>query len=84
MSPIAETYFQDIFRTTSPMAINHVAQAVETKVIPRMNKELLKPFTGVEIREALFQMHPTKSPGPDGMHALFYKKKKKNLAYCWL
>lgn len=36
--------------------------------------ELEAPFTGEEVKIVLFQMHPSKGSGPDGMSALFYQK----------
>ena len=39
-----------------------------------MNEELMRPFTEEEIKEALFQMCPTKAPEPDGFPATFFQK----------
>lgn len=39
-----------------------------------MVAHLARPYIRVEVEAALAEMHPCKSPGPDGMPALFYKK----------
>jgi hypothetical protein len=39
-----------------------------------MNKKLLAPFTAEEVKNALFRIRDLKSLGPDGLHAIFYRK----------
>jgi hypothetical protein len=43
------------------------------RVTAAMNRNLLRVFTPEEVDSALNQMHPLKSPGPDGMSAVFYQ-----------
>ena len=43
-------------------------------VTPYMNHTLLQPYTPEEVKQALFQIHPSKSPGPDGMSPFFFQK----------
>ncbi|KAL5574815.1 hypothetical protein UlMin_016514 [Ulmus minor] len=45
----------------------------EAKVSPAMNEQLDGPFVAEDVRAAIFQMAPSKSPGADGMSALFYQ-----------
>lgn len=39
-----------------------------------MNDFLCAPFTAEEVHKAIFYMHPSKAPGPNGFTALFYQK----------
>ena len=39
-----------------------------------MNETLLAPYIAEEVKNALFSIDDLKAPGPDGLHAIFYKK----------
>ena len=70
----AVTYFEDIYSTSNPSMVDEVTVVIPTIVTEEMNMELSRNFTREEIVTALKQIHPTKSPGPDGMSAIFFQK----------
>ena len=70
----AISYFEEIYSTSSPNQIEKVIDFIPAKVTNEMNSELTRTFTREEVVIALKQLHPTKSPGPDGMLALFFQK----------
>lgn len=51
-----------------------VMNCVKIRITDDRNKILVRPITDVEVRDALFQMHPAKSLGPDRMTPAFYQK----------
>ena len=67
-------YFSTIFCSDQPTNSEASMEAMDKRVTPEMNNVLLKEFTVEEVKVALKQMHPIKSPGLDGMSPIFYQK----------
>ncbi|XP_074351885.1 uncharacterized protein LOC141691038 [Apium graveolens] len=51
-----------------------VVDCMESKITAEQNVELFQQVSELEVRTAIFQMDPDKSPGPDGMTPAFYQK----------
>ncbi|XP_062014504.1 uncharacterized protein LOC133731044 [Rosa rugosa] len=72
---VVSSYFTKMF-TASELdfeAMETTLAAIQPRVSTEMNAQLCLPYTGEEIKCALFQMYPTKSPGPDGMPPIFFQ-----------
>ena len=67
-------YFDSIFKSNEPANSEASLCAIHPKVTPTMNATLTANFRAKEVWNALQQMHPTKSPGPDEMSPIFYQK----------
>lgn len=74
MCDIVEEYFQKLFTSETAEVDGNILADVTGRITSHMNNELTAPFTGEEVKKALFQIGDLKAPGPDGMHAIFYKK----------
>jgi ribonuclease HI len=66
-------FFQQLFSASNVNGVENCVAGLEARVTEDMNTSLLRNFTMVEVETALSQMHPLKSPGPDGFSACFYQ-----------
>lgn len=73
MAELNTEYYNDLF-STAQNNWEEVIDCVPSKISEEQNLELLKEISAEEVKEALFQMHPDKSPGPDGMTPEFFQK----------
>ncbi|GAU22462.1 hypothetical protein TSUD_123490 [Trifolium subterraneum] len=70
---VTKSYFDNLFK---PIDGDHdlVLNLIQPRVTDDDNFFLTAPITKVEIQQALFQMHPDKSLGPDGFNPYFYQR----------
>ena len=74
METVIVDYFTKLFDSQGVIDVSEIMRAVTPKGTAVMNQELIRLVSNEEIKRALFQMHPTKAPGPDSMSPGFYQK----------
>jgi hypothetical protein len=67
-------HYQELFNSGGTSGLEICLAGLENRITPEMNQVLSRVFTELEVDEALKQMQPMKSPGPDGFSAGFFQR----------
>ena len=71
---IVEDYYKQLFTSSTSLDMDAIIESVDRVVTKGMAQSLTRPYTEEEVKTALFQMHPSKSPGHDGMSPFLFQK----------
>ena len=74
LKSLVHEFYETLYTSEGVNNMEAVLSCVPTKVTDEMNELLTAPYKGEEVKAALFQMFPTKAPGPDGFPAHFYQR----------
>lgn len=74
MEGMAKNFYAQLFASKGVNGMEQVLDHVPCKVTEDMNLSLSAPYSNEEVKTALFQMFPTKAPGPDGYPAHFFQR----------
>lgn len=69
---VVVTYFNNLFKSTGEHD-RLTDREIVNQVTVEENEALVSPVTIEEVKEAVFAMHPDKSPGLDGLNPAFFQ-----------
>ncbi|KAL5779809.1 hypothetical protein ACOSQ2_010546 [Xanthoceras sorbifolium] len=69
-------YFSSLFKSSSPSVqdLEEASCNIKNRFSEDMLETISADFSADEVRAAVFSLGPSKAPGPDGFHALFFQK----------
>ena len=73
LKPHIKGCFSNLFTSEVNFVDPAIINKVQTKVTDQMNVMLMAPYTADDVRKAVFSIGDLKAPGPDGLHAIFFK-----------
>ena len=74
LANMATEFYTNMYTSEGTIGMEEVLSHIPVRVDGIMNSKLSETYSKEEVKEALFQMFPTKAPGPNGFPAHFFQK----------